>query len=111
MCCLRVLATSIRVEDRFAGAENFGSWKERMTLLFQELEIWDIVEAHVQPPIDQTQLSEFNKKYVKAKRIILDAIRDHLFPHVTGMRFAYATWESLFTLHQSTNENRKMVSR
>jgi hypothetical protein len=29
-------------------------------------------------------LEKFKKKNVKAKRIILDAIKDHVIPHVAG---------------------------
>lgn len=71
------------------GAENFGPWKERIMLLLEEVEVWGVVEATVQAPTDLAQLVEFNKKNVKAKRILLDAIKDHLFPHVSGMRYAY----------------------
>jgi hypothetical protein len=38
------MATSLRVEDRLDGAANFGARKERMILLLQENELWDIVE-------------------------------------------------------------------
>lgn len=79
------METGIRMEDRLAGAENFGPWKERMMFLFEELEVWNIVENVMQPPTDLVQWSEFNKRNVKAKRIILVAIRDHLFPHVTSI--------------------------
>lgn len=93
------------------GAENFGPWKERIMLLLEEVEVWDVVEANVQAPIDPAQLVEFNKKNVKAKRILLNVIKDHLFPHVLGMRYAYQMWESLVSLHQSSNEKRKIVLR
>jgi hypothetical protein len=111
----RVMATGLRVEDRLDGAENFGAWKERMILLLQENELWDIVEnttTHpVVVPIDATLLAAYNKKSIKAKRFILDAIKDHLIPHVMGKTHAYEMWESLTKLYQSTNENRKMVLR
>lgn len=81
------------------GAENFGPWKERIMLLLEEVEVWDVVEAIVQAPTDPTQLVEFNKKNVKEKRILLDAIEDHLFPHVSGMGYAYQMWDSLVSLH------------
>jgi hypothetical protein len=38
------MATGLRVEDRLDGAANFSSWKERIVLLLQECELWDIVE-------------------------------------------------------------------
>ena len=51
------------------------------------------------------------KKNVKTKRIILDAIKDHVIPHVTRKKNAYEMWESLTKLCQSDNENRKMMLR
>jgi hypothetical protein len=109
------MAIGLRVEDKLDGAENFGSWKERMILLLQENELWDIVEntaTHlVVVPIDDTLLTAYTKNIIKAKRIILDAIKDHLIPHLTGKENAYEMWESLTKLYQSTNENQKMVLR
>ena len=109
------MATGLRVEDRLDGAANFGAWKERMILVLQENELWDIVEnttTHpVVVPIDATLLAAYTKKSIKAKRFILDAIKDHLIPHLTGKTHGYEMWESLTKLYQSTNENRKMVLR
>jgi hypothetical protein len=62
-------------------------------------------------PTDATLLATYTKKSIQAKRIILDAIKDHLIPHLTGKANAYEMWESLTKLYQSTNENRKMVLR
>jgi hypothetical protein len=111
----RVMATSLRVEDRLDGATNFGAWKERMILLLQENELWDIVENTTTHPVvvptDATLLAAYTKKSIKAKRFILDAIKDHLIPHLTEKTHAYEMWESLTKLYQSTNENRKMVLR
>jgi hypothetical protein len=111
----RVMATGLRVEDRLDGATNFGAWKERMILLLQENELWDIVENTTTHPVvvptDATLLAAYTKKSIKAKRFILDAIKDHLIPHLTGKTHAYEMWESLTKLYQSTNENRKMVLR
>jgi hypothetical protein len=109
------MATGLRVEDKLDGAANFGAWKERMILLLQENELWDIVEnttTHlVVVPTDATLLAAYTKKSIKAKRFILDAIKDHLIPHLTGKTHAYEMWKSLTKLYQSTNENRKMVLR
>jgi hypothetical protein len=109
------MAIGLRVEDRLDGAVNFGAWKERMILLLQESELWDIVENSTTNPMnvptDATLLAAYTKKRIKAKRIILDDIKDHLIPHVTGKVNAYEMWEYLTKLYQRTNENRKMVLR
>jgi hypothetical protein len=111
----RVMATGPRVEDRLDGAANFGAWKERMILLLQENKLWDIVENTTTHPIvvptDATLLAAYTKKSIKTKRFILDAIKDHLIPHLMGKTHAYEMWESLTKLYHSTNENRKMVLR
>jgi hypothetical protein len=66
---------------------------------------------HVTVPTDATLLDAYTKKNIKAKRIILDSIKDHVIPHVTGKSNSYEMWESLTKLYQSSNENRKMVLR
>ena len=37
------MATGLRLEDRLDGATNFSPWKERIVLLLEEAELWDIV--------------------------------------------------------------------
>ena len=93
------------------GASNWSPWKERMILVLEDLELWDIVEANV-PPIPITTpilVAEFRKRNNKAKRIICDAVRDHIIPHFTRKTHAYEMWASLCKLYESSNENRKMV--
>lgn len=80
-------------------------------LILEEYELWDIVEKPVTISTGAVHLVEYNKRNVKAKRIILDAIKDHVIPHVTGKKNAFEMWGSLTKLYQSSNENRKMVLR
>jgi hypothetical protein len=97
------MATGLRVEDGLDGVENLGAWKERVILLLQENDLWEIVENsathHVVVPIDATLLAAYTKKCIKAKRIILDAIKDHLIPQLMGKTNAYEMWESLTKLY------------
>ena len=44
-------------------------------------------------------------------RIILDVVKDHVIPHISGKDHAHEMWSALTGLFQSTNENRKMVLR
>jgi hypothetical protein len=104
-----MLVAGLRVEDRLAGAGNWSPWKARIVLILEELELWDIVENHVVPPTDAVLLAEFRKRNIKAKRTILDAVKDHIIPHVSGKDFTFQMWQSLCGLYQSPNQNRKMV--
>jgi hypothetical protein len=101
----------LRVEDRLAGVGNWSPWKAIIVLILEELELWDIVSAPVAlPPVtDPVLMAEFRKRNIKAKRTILDAVKDHIIPHVSGKAFAHEMWASLCKLYQSSNQNRLMV--
>jgi transposase InsO family protein len=110
------MATGLRVEDRLDGAVNFSSWKARIVLLFQENELWDIVEGTTATPVvaiptDPAALTAFTKKDIKAKRILFDAVKDHIIPHVSSKTYVHEMWTALKNLFQNSNENRKMVLR
>jgi hypothetical protein len=42
---------------------------------------------------------EFKKRNIKAKRTILNAVKDHIISHVSGKDFAFQTWQSLCSLY------------
>ena len=92
-------SVDLRVEDRLDGGGNWTPWKARIVLLREEYELWEIVEIVVVVPIDLVSLAEFKKKNIKAKRIILDSVKDHIIPHVAGRNFAFQMWESLSDLY------------
>jgi hypothetical protein len=103
--------SQMRVEDRLAGASNWLPWKARMVFVLEDLELWDIVEAVVPPipVIAPILVVEFRKRNNKAKRIICDAVRDHIISSFTRKTCAYEMWASLCKLYESSNENWKMV--
>lgn len=84
-----------------------------MQSILEEAEVWDIMVHTAQNPVvvptNAAQLTEYNKKNNKGKRLILDGVTDHCIPHVRGKRNAHEMWTALSNLYQSTNENRKMV--
>ena len=80
----------LRVEDKWDGGGNWTLRRARIVLLLEEYELWEIV---VVVSTDPTLLAEFKKKNIKAKRIILDLVKDHITPHVLGRDFAYQMWE------------------
>ena len=77
--------------------------------------MWDIVESTVANPVtipsNATIKATYEKKNNKDQRILLDAIKDHVIPHISRKSNAYEMWDALTKLYQSSNENRKMVLR
>ena len=109
----------LRMEDRFEGVGNFVPWKAWILLILEENELWDEVVNNTTThrivipygTTDAVGLVAFNKKDIKARRIILDAIKDHVIPHILHKDRAHKMWIALTRLFQSSNENRKMVLR
>jgi hypothetical protein len=102
--------SQMRVEDRLDGASNWSPWKTRIIFVLEDLELLDIVEAHVVvPPVTTPVMVAEFKKNNKAKRTICDGVRDHVIPHLTGKDYAFEMWDSLWKLYQSSNQNQKMV--
>ena len=112
-------STGLRSEDKLDGAKNFVSWKARIVLLLRENELWDeAVNNTTTHPIVITNATtdpvvsvSFEKKDIKTMRIILDAVKDHVIPHISAKDHAHEMWSALTGLFQSSNENRKMVLR
>ena len=112
-------SVGLRIEDRLDGATNFVSWKARTLLLLRENEPWDeVVNNTTTHPIvilsatvDPAATTASVKKDIKAMRIILDAVKYHVIPHISAKDHAHEMWSALTGLFQSSNENRKMVLR
>ena len=78
-------SVGLRSEDRLDGAGNFVSWKAKIVLLLRENELWDeVVDNTTTHPIvipsaitDAVAHAAFVKD-IKAMRIILDVVKDHV---------------------------------
>ena len=84
------------MEDRLDEARNFVPWKARILLVLEDNELWhEVVNNTTSHPIvipastDAVALAAFNKKDIKARRIILDAVKDHVIPHISSKTRAY----------------------
>ena len=107
------------MKDRLDRAGNFIPWKARILLVLEENELWDEIVNHttihpVELPsatTDQVASVAFEKKDIKAMRIILDSVKDHVIPHISAKDHAHEMWSDLTRLIQSSNENRNMVLR
>jgi hypothetical protein len=97
----------LRVVDRLVGAGNWSPWQANIVLILEELELWDIVSAPMVLPLVTALLlvADFRKRSIKAKRTILDAVKDHIIPHVSGKAFGYEMWDSLCKLYPRSNQN------
>ena len=65
-------------------------------------ELWDIVHGTATNPMvvpaDATDKETFMKKDVRARRVILDAVKDHVIPHISAKDHAFEMWTGLTNL-------------
>jgi hypothetical protein len=104
------MVSTLRVENRLEGATNFRSWKARI-LLLEENDLKDYVEMVVPDPNDAHELAAHKKKEVKAKRVLLDSVKDHSIPHISEKKTSKDMYDTLVGLYQSGNTNQKLILR
>ena len=74
------MAMFLRIKDTLDGISNYDIWKDRIRTVFEEIEDWDIVRQVVVPPTAANELAKFTKNNAKAKRILMDSLKDHVVP-------------------------------
>ena len=79
-------SVGLRTENRLDGAPKFVSWKARILLVLRENELWEeVVRNTTDRPMvipaatDVVAYSAFNKKDIKAMRIIFDVVNTMLY--------------------------------
>ena len=99
------------MEDRLQGAQNFATWKERVTMILDVNDVLDHVDDKAAAPTDAALFVAWKKGEAKAKSILLNGMKDDIIPHLTGKIFAKDMWMTLNDLYQRKNENRVCFKR
>lgn len=60
-------------------------------------------------PIDENDLVEWKKSVAKARRILLEGVRDHIVSNLHGKETPYAMWKVSKNLFQKKNDHRKLA--
>jgi hypothetical protein len=69
------------------------------------------MDKAVTPLTDLITLDAHNKKEMKAKRVLLESVKDHIIPHLTQKRLTKDMFDTLVILFQRNNMNMKMILR
>ena len=97
-------ANGLRDHDRLEGASNDVIWKVRISCLLDEHDLKTYVDSVVAVLADPGSLKKYKVEMVKAKRLILDGVRDHIVCHIAGKDTAQQMWEALATLYKGSSE-------
>ena len=82
------MAMQLRVEDRLQGAQKFPTWKERITSILDVSDVEKHIESTKVAPIDLVDLEAWKNIDSTAMLIIMDGVKDHIFPHLSGKKTA-----------------------
>ena len=67
----------MKVEDNLDGATNFIFWKS-IVLILEENDLLKLVNENVPEPNVEENKYRWRKSDAKARRILVDSVRDHL---------------------------------
>ena len=80
-------------------------------LILEENDLEGFIEEEVVELEGDKAKEKYKKNMVKAKRIIVDSIKDHLVPHVSSLKTPKQMFDALSRLYEGKNINRKMTLR
>jgi len=88
----------LREDHCLEGASNFIAWKGRIMIVLEDNGVGEFVKQAILPQ-DAQQLVQHNKNDIKAKRIILEAVKDHIMPHVHEKKTMFETYDTILKLY------------
>jgi hypothetical protein len=87
----------LRLEYALEGSSNYIDWKDRMEAVLKDNGLKDYIDRDVPKPdvTDTANLYAWKKKVAKARRILLEGVRDHIVSSIHGKTTPHAMWKVL----------------
>ena len=99
------------LEDKLGEANNFRTWKYRISLILEENDLYQYVNGEITELEGDEAKATHKKNLVKSKRIIVYSIKDHLIPHVSSFKTPKEVFDALKKMFEGKSINRKMTLR
>lgn len=80
----KMASTGLRYQDRLEGTSNYVIWKASISRLPDEYDLKAYIDSVVDVHTDANVLKDYKKEMAKAKRLILDGVRDHVVSYIAG---------------------------
>ena len=98
------MAPSTKLEEKLEGLEKFLAWKYRIGLILKENGLEQYIKNEIAEPKEAEAKEKHEQDLIKAMRIIVDSIKDHLIPEVSSKKTPKKMYEG-------NNINKKMNLR
>ena len=101
----------LRLEYALEHRSNYISWKDRMEAVLEDNGLKEFIDNDVPKPVvtDAANIDAWKKKVAKARRILLEGVRDYIVSSLHGKATPYAMWKALTDLFQSSSNHRKLA--
>ena len=76
----------LRLEYALDGSPNYIAWKNRMEMVLEENGLKDFTDQEVPKPaiVNAQELAKWKKCVARARRILLEGVRDHIVSSLHG---------------------------
>jgi hypothetical protein len=97
------------VEDRLDGSSNFSSWKSRLQITLEEDDLLSLIEKTLLETTTDEEKVDWKADDVKARKIIIYSVRDHLLPHISTLKTTYEMYDALKKMFESNNTKKALT--
>lgn len=94
----------LKDQDRLDGALNYVIWRTIILTVLEEYDLEAYIKSVVFVPSDNDQKKKYRAEEGKAKRLILDDVRDHVVSHLQGKDTTREMWEDLSSLYEGSSK-------
>ena len=102
---------SLRFEYALDGSSNYITWKDHKEVVLEDNSLKDFIDQEVSKPAvaDDSKLAEWKKCLARARRILLEGVRDHIVLSLHGKETPFSMWKTLKDLYQNSSDQRKLA--
>ena len=105
------MTNSTNLDENLEGAEKFRAWKYRVMLILEEHDLESYIKDEVKEPKGDEAKANHMNNMIKAKRIIVDSIKDRLIPQVSSNNNPDEMFDVMTSLFEGKNINKRMTFR
>ena len=101
----------LRLEYALEDSSDYIAWKDRMEAVLEDNGLKEFIDNDIPKPVaaDVTLLDAWKKKVAKARRNLLEGVRDHIVSSPHGKATPFLMWKSLTNIFQSSSDHRKLA--
>ena len=98
----------LRLEYALEGNSNFIAWKDHMEVVLDDNGLLEYVKTDIAKleASDAQNLAQWKKVVAKARRIILEGVRDNIVSNIHGKETPFTMWKALTEFFENNNDHR-----